>query len=38
MKTGQRREGSYYGVHALFVRMSSIFGIISVSVVLSSYG
>jgi GPH family glycoside/pentoside/hexuronide:cation symporter len=38
LRTGQRREGSYYGVHALFVRMSSILGIISVGLILSKYG
>ena len=38
LRTGQRREGSYYGVHALFVRMSSILAIVSVSVILSRYG
>jgi GPH family glycoside/pentoside/hexuronide:cation symporter len=38
LKTGQRREGSYYGVHALFIRMSGIFAIVSVSLVLSNYG
>lgn len=38
LRTGQRREGSYYGVHALFVRMSGILGIISISLVLSKYG
>ncbi len=38
MKTGQRREGSYYGVHALFVRMSGILAIVSVYLVLSKYG
>ncbi|MCG3226632.1 MAG: MFS transporter [Candidatus Heimdallarchaeota archaeon] len=37
-KTGQRREASYYGVHALVIRLSSIFAIVSVSSVLSRYG
>lgn len=37
-KTGQRREASYYGVHALVIRLSSIFAIISVSGILSKYG
>lgn len=37
-KTGQRREASYYGIHALVVRLSSIFTIVSVSGILSRYG
>ncbi len=37
-KTGQRREASYYGVHALVIRLSSIFAIVSVSGILSRYG
>jgi len=37
-KTGQRREASYYGVHALVIRLSTIFAIVSVSSVLSRYG
>jgi GPH family glycoside/pentoside/hexuronide:cation symporter len=37
-KTGQRREASYFGVHALVIRLSSIFAIVSVSSVLSRYG
>ncbi|MHA1465376.1 MAG: MFS transporter [Candidatus Heimdallarchaeaceae archaeon] len=38
IRTGQRREGSYYGVHALFVRLSSILAIVSVSIILSGNG
>ncbi len=38
LKTNQRREGSYYGVHALFVRLAAILGIVSVTVILSKYG
>ncbi|MFW9852192.1 MAG: MFS transporter, partial [Candidatus Thorarchaeota archaeon] len=37
-KTGQRREASYYGVHALVIRLSTILAIVSVSGVLSRYG
>jgi len=37
-KTGQRREASYYGVHALVIRLSTILAIVSVSGVLAKYG
>ena len=38
VRTGQRREGSYYGVHALFVRLSTILSIGSIAIVLSTNG
>ena len=38
VKTGQRREGSYYGVHALFVRLSTILTIGTIAIVLSTNG
>ncbi len=38
IRTGQRREGSYYGVHALFVRLSTILSIGSIAIVLSTNG
>jgi GPH family glycoside/pentoside/hexuronide:cation symporter len=38
LKTGERREGSYYGVHALFVRLSTILAIGSIAIVLSTNG
>jgi len=38
LRTGQRREGSYYGVHALFVRLSTILTIGSIAIVLSTNG
>ncbi len=38
VRTGQRREGSYYGVHALFVRLSTILSIGSVAIVLTTNG
>jgi len=36
--TTQRREASYYGIHALFVRLSTILTILSVSFVLNTNG
>ena len=38
LKTTQRREASYYGVHALVIRLSTILAILSVSFVLSTNG
>ena len=38
LKTGERREGSYYGVHALFVRLSTILSIGSIAIVTSTNG
>jgi len=38
VKTGQRREGSYYGVHALFVRLSTILSMGSIAIVLGASG
>jgi GPH family glycoside/pentoside/hexuronide:cation symporter len=38
LKTGERREGSYYGVHALFVRLSTILSIGSIAIMLSTNG
>ncbi|MHA1154683.1 MAG: MFS transporter [Candidatus Heimdallarchaeota archaeon] len=38
LRTGQRREGSYYGVHALFVRLSTILSIGSIAIVLTTNG
>ena len=38
LNTGQRREGSYYGVHALFVRLSTILSMLSIMIVLSTNG
>ncbi|MBN1330876.1 MAG: MFS transporter [Candidatus Heimdallarchaeota archaeon] len=38
VKTGQRREGSYYGVHALFVRLSTILSIGAIALVLTTNG
>lgn len=37
-RTGQRREGSYFGVHALFVRLSTILSIGSIAIVLTTNG
>ena len=37
-KTNQRREASFFGVHALVVRLSTIFAVVSVSGILSRYG
>ena len=37
-KTNQRREASFFGVHALVVRLSTIFAVISVSGILSGSG
>ena len=36
--TGQRREASFYGVHALIIRLSSILAIVSVSGILAASG
>ena len=38
LKTGERREGSYFGVHALFVRLSTILSIGSIAIVTSTNG
>ena len=38
LKTGKRREGAYYGVHALVIRFSGIFSIVSAYIVLGPYG
>ncbi len=38
LKTGQRREASFYGVHALVIRLSTILAIGSVSLILSRNG
>ncbi len=38
LRTGQRREGSYFGVHALFVRLSTILSIGSIAIVLTTNG
>ncbi|NHK32063.1 MAG: MFS transporter, partial [Asgard group archaeon] len=38
VSTGQRREGSYYGVHALFVRLSTILSMVSIAIVLGASG
>jgi GPH family glycoside/pentoside/hexuronide:cation symporter len=38
VKTGQRREGSYFGVHALFVRLSTILSMGSIAIVLGASG
>jgi GPH family glycoside/pentoside/hexuronide:cation symporter len=38
LKTGQRREASFYGVHALIIRLSGIFAMLSTLWVLSDYG
>ena len=38
LRTGERREGSYYGVHALFVRLSTILSIGSIAIVLTTNG
>jgi GPH family glycoside/pentoside/hexuronide:cation symporter len=37
-KTKQRREASYYGVHAIFIRLASILVILSVNVVFAYNG
>lgn len=37
LKTGQRREASFYGVHALIIRLSGIFAMVSMLVVLKAY-
>ncbi len=36
-RTGQRREASFYGVHALIIRLSGIFAMLSVLWVLADY-
>lgn len=38
LQTGQRREASFYGVHALIIRLSSILAIVSVSGMLAASG
>ena len=38
LHTNQRREASYYGVHALLIRLSTIMTILSVSFVLETNG
>jgi GPH family glycoside/pentoside/hexuronide:cation symporter len=38
LKTGQRREASFYGVHALVIRLSTILAIGSVSLILKRNG
>ena len=38
VKTGLRREGSYFGVHALFVRLSTILSIGSIVIILTTNG
>jgi GPH family glycoside/pentoside/hexuronide:cation symporter len=38
LKTKQRREAAYYGVHALIIRLSTILIILTVSIVLSTNG
>ena len=38
LKTGVRREGSFYGVNALVIRLSTIFIFISISLVFDSVG
>ena len=38
MQTNQRREASYYGVHALLIRLSTIMTILSVSFILNTNG
>ncbi len=35
LKTGQRREASFFGVHALIIRLSSILAIISMFIILA---
>lgn len=37
-RTGQRREASYYGVHAIFIRLAAILVIISVNIVFAYNG
>lgn len=37
-KTNQRREASYYGVHALFIRLATIIQIVTVALVVSTVG
>ncbi len=36
LKTGQRREASFYGVHALIIRLSGIFAIVSMYIILAT--
>jgi GPH family glycoside/pentoside/hexuronide:cation symporter len=38
IKTGKRREGSYYGINALFNRYSTILVFVSIAIVLTGYG
>ncbi len=38
LQTNQRREASYYGVHALLIRLSTIMTILSVSFILDTNG
>ncbi len=36
--TGTRREGGYYGIHALFTKLSTIFVFLTISIVFTSVG
>ncbi|MHA1677288.1 MAG: MFS transporter, partial [Promethearchaeota archaeon] len=38
LKTNQRREASYYGVHALIIRLSTILTILSIAIVFKTNG
>ena len=38
IKTGKRREGSYYGINALFNRYSTILVFVAIAIVLTGYG
>jgi len=38
METGLRREGSYYGVNALIIRLSTIFVVLSIATVFDTVG
>jgi len=38
LKTNQRREASFYGVHAIFIRLAAILQILSINIVFSYNG
>jgi GPH family glycoside/pentoside/hexuronide:cation symporter len=38
LNTGIRREGGYYGINALIVKLSTIFVFLTISIVFTSYG
>ena len=38
LKTKQRREASFYGVHALFIRLAAILNILSINIIFTYVG